>query len=210
MKIFNKYKKLIRDLKKITLSQEDAKNMRQSFIEQISPEKLGGNVFDVKNLFITFNSFSYKTKTVSVFIMLMLIFSPFAYAAELSLPGDILYPVKTTINDQVKRAISKVIVKDSEYFEINLLKEKFNESEKVINTEEPLEEDKKDRVRTVIQKQINKAEKAIERQDEKLKKENKKTEKEINKESKDMPKKASDKLKDVLKDNEKTLKKLNL
>lgn len=158
-----KYKKTIAQIRKVSLDKNERLAMRNELMSKIDAER---------NLLISSNLVHPKRliKVLLIYLTgaIVLIGAPLSYAAEKSVPGDFLYPVKVKINEKVKRVVDKTIHKDSTEFEINLLETKIREAEKIIERDNiNITEKTKHDVQQSVILQVERALKSSEKTNEK-------------------------------------------
>jgi hypothetical protein len=91
-KIQNDIEKMKTDYNRVSLSFAEKENLKASIFEKINSTSVASPYF----------SWSFYTKASSLaFATLILITSPVVAAAQKSLPGEFLYPVKTKVNESV-------------------------------------------------------------------------------------------------------------
>jgi len=94
--------KLQRAKQYVLLSQDQKRNIRNSLVRFIEAEK--GN--DQKNIFFLFTAFRRQTAFALLILVVVLLGGTVSSAAEGALPGDILYPIKININENLRGALA--------------------------------------------------------------------------------------------------------
>ena len=145
--------KLINHLRSITLSDAERAasraaliaHMRESGTRRAVPSLWSGLLY-TKHVQVAFLSF----------LIVIGYGSSMTLAAEGALPGDILYPIKTRVNEPVARLITATSPAAEATFETKLLEKRLEEVE-TLDTREKLDPELKRVVREVIREQSIKA-----------------------------------------------------
>ncbi len=128
MTIF-KFKKYIDKLSSVSLSKDEKMVLRAEFLNKTGIQDVGSAGWLTQS-----SGFRYARIVAYSFLMFMIGITPFAFAAEGSNPGDILYPLKVAVNAPVKKALARIIDIDEEknkYEHKNDLNKKEDESSKI-------------------------------------------------------------------------------
>jgi len=145
--------KLIHHLRSITLSDAERAALRAALIAHMRANGARRTIPSPWSWF-------FYTKHVQVaFLSLLIIIgygSSMTLAAEGALPGDILYPIKTRVNESVARLITATSPVAEAAFETKLLEKRLEEAE-TLDTRKKLDPELKHAVREVIRKQSIKA-----------------------------------------------------
>lgn len=145
--------KLIHHLRSITLSDAERAALRATLIAHMHES---GTRRAVPSPW----SWLLYTKHVQVaFLSLLIVIgygSSMTLAAEGALPGDILYPIKTRVNESVARLVTATSPAAEATFETKLLEKRLEEAE-TLDTREKLDPELKRAVREVIREQSIKA-----------------------------------------------------
>lgn len=103
-------KKIFKQLKKEQLSQQEKEIMKNElylFMKNnpiASPTNEAPSRVDFFAIFKTHHRFAFAGVTLAIILLVM---SGTAYAAEESLPGDLLYPIKINVTEKVRTALIK-------------------------------------------------------------------------------------------------------
>lgn len=132
---FNNY---IKFLKKINLSKDEKRSLRVDFITraEMSPDlhSISSQKAFIKSPFSQWQLFL-NSKRVQLVLASVLVFimvgSGTVSAANQSLPGDILYPVKKGVNEKVARFFHSVSPASEATFELSLVTVRLNEAEQL-------------------------------------------------------------------------------
>ncbi|MDD5318329.1 MAG: hypothetical protein PHF79_00700 [Candidatus Pacebacteria bacterium] len=136
--MFNfKFNNSIKLLKKINLTSSEKRALRSSFIASagMSPDvgRTQANL-PIKSPFSQWQIFLMSKRAQVVFASLavvLLVGGSTVFAANRALPGDILYPVKTGVNEKVARFIHSVSPASEATFELGLVNERLQEAEQL-------------------------------------------------------------------------------
>jgi len=105
-KILEKLNKINIESKKISLTKEEKSSVRNILISYSKKSPYYSGIISSRRLF-DFVFLSNKKVLISAFIILILILGTgTSYAAEGSLPGDMLYPIKVNVNEQIAHLTS--------------------------------------------------------------------------------------------------------
>lgn len=145
---FNKeqFNKEVSDYRNLKLSEEAKLRIRSSIENHMNAHPI-----QMPSPYINYFHFSYKMAFVSLALVLSLSLGT-AYASQSSLPGDLLYPIKTNITEPVIK-LSKVSVEAKEEFELKLADERIKEIKKLTESGR-LTEDNLDKNLSLFEKHI--------------------------------------------------------
>ena len=149
--------KLIRHLRSITLSDAERATLRTTLIAHMRESS-------ARRAIPSSWTWSLYIKPAQVAFLFLLIIvgygSSMTLAADASLPGDILYHVKTRLNEPIARLVTVTSPAAEATFETLLLERRLEEAE-TLDTREKLDSELKHSVREVIREQSSKAKKKI-------------------------------------------------
>lgn len=157
----NDIKKIINKLKEPILSTKEKYFLRLSLLQ-----KIGRSGVKTERPEPVFSSFSFWVSltrgpsfrvALASFLIIIMSGGTIVFAAEKSLPGEILYPIKTNINENVVRIISTNSQLSKAQFEAQILEKRLIEAEK-LETKELLKEPLKEKIREEISKQETRVE----------------------------------------------------
>lgn len=149
---------ILKSLRNVRLDAHEKNAMRSRLVQHINSEVSIPS--PVVSWYGILWSHQFKVGYASLFITLS-VGSTVVFAAEQALPGDILYAVKTKVNEQVERAFVPSEPIQLAQFETKLVERRFEEAEKLDEKKLLVKEDTKSKAREEIEKQTEKAEKAI-------------------------------------------------
>ncbi len=151
-------KKIIDQLRSVALSDTERAALRANLIAHIHENKVQHAVLSPWTQFIL------SKHAQAVFLSIIIIVSygsSITSAAEGTLPGDILYPVKTGVIEPVARLVSASSPSSEASFETKLLEKRLEEVE-ILTAKKNLDPALKQVVRAAIYEQNVKADKKIE------------------------------------------------
>lgn len=153
-------RKFIKNLKGVSLSDDERAFLRKDFLTRtdlpgLSQQEIRKQPW-VESLFI-FQS--YRAMVAACF-MLVLSGGAVVFVANHSLPGDVLYPLKTNVNEAVVRAFHETSSASTADYEVDLVNERLVEAEK-LNQDSPLTLDQKTVLKTQVMAQTARAKMAI-------------------------------------------------
>lgn len=123
----NKFKQFIHDAKHVKLHDRDRAAMRAHFAELV-----GVSSTKTKTPWFTFFALHRSlTTSLSLAIVVVLVTSGVAAAAEGTIPGDVLYPVKVHVTEEVRSAIARTPAARAAW-ETRRLERRLNEAEKIV------------------------------------------------------------------------------
>lgn len=126
----------------ISLSVSEKESLRASIFEKINPKPVASPIFN----------FSFYTRASALaFASLLIVTSPVVAAAQKSLPGDFLYPVKVNFNESV----AEIFAPEKEVYQKSRLAKRAYEIKKLSESGE-LEADQLEDVEVEIEKTIAK------------------------------------------------------
>ncbi len=98
-----KYKKFIKDLQSISLSTDEKAELRADFLQKTG-------LPDYSNVSVLSSFFMVRYTKILVYSLLIFVTAiiPFTFAAEYSQPGDVLYPLKISFNEPIKKAVEYI------------------------------------------------------------------------------------------------------
>jgi hypothetical protein len=150
-KTFKNFISALKDDRNATLNSEEKASLRTSMFQNlgIDPNINTGapnimpnhalNSAPIRSPFATRWETFFMSTRIRVMVTAVLIFvlgsGGIAFAAEKSLPGDILYPIKTKVNENVIRAVKSVSPSAKANYEIELLDKRLKEAETVEKNE---------------------------------------------------------------------------
>jgi len=115
--------------------------------------------FSFSNIF-SFNSYhSYSLRTAAVLLVVVVFGTGTSFAAQVALPGDLLYPIKVSVNEEIK-SIFLSGVNETEY-EVVRAKERIEEVKKLI-AQNKLSPDVQVKIATKLSSHVTKVEKGVE------------------------------------------------
>ena len=157
-----KIKNYIDFLKKSRLTKEERVDLRKSFI--ISAGMSPTQDF-IKSPFSRWDVLFMSRRTQLVlasFFILFLISGGVVLAANRALPGDLLYPIKTNINEKALRLVSSASPVAQAKFEVGLVNERLVEAEK-LDSKNNLNQGNKKEVKQSLSNQTVRASEAVDR-----------------------------------------------
>ena len=152
----------IYNLKKIHLEKDEKDALRARLLSEIhktpfqSPYK-NNNQWSI----LLHQNLSKKMLTVFACLVLLVTFSSVTFASESSLPGDMLYTIKTKINEPILRAVKAVTPAKSVNFETQIFEKRLIEAEE-LDQKGHLNEEKKKQIKTQLTDQNDRLENAVE------------------------------------------------
>ncbi|MDD4988987.1 MAG: hypothetical protein PHV42_00985 [Candidatus Pacebacteria bacterium] len=160
--------KIIDDLKEVHLTSSEKSRLLTSLMKKIDEMPKGPFKKRTPSPYFTWFEFSSRKLelVLGAFVILILFGSGVAFAANGSLPGDILYPVKVGVNEKVARIFHSESPASEALFETHLMDERLNEAEKLSQTNKLDNASFKEQVKEGVAAQTNRAEKAVEKADE--------------------------------------------
>lgn len=98
-------------LKDIKLSDSSRLRMEESLLEyarfhNVRVDESARSILQVPQSTSLFTLFKTKTMNVAILVLMLLIGGGTSFAAQVALPGDFLYPVKTEVNENVRSAFA--------------------------------------------------------------------------------------------------------
>lgn len=156
-------KKIIQDLKKARLSIDEKFDMRKNIVGYIDlnrPEQVSPYVS--KTFFRSYFQHARLSTGLAFAFLFVFTGSTIALAAEKSLPGDLLYPVKTQVSENILRAFNKITPADTVAFETGLMEKRLVEAEDLEKNRQ-LNQSNEIIVQTGIINQENRVQQAIAR-----------------------------------------------
>ncbi len=155
-----KWQKGIEDLKKINLSREEKSFLLQRILTRSPYASIPSNIFTRSFVAVRTHAF------VTLVALLVLATGGVSYAAESSLPGDLLYPLKVDITEPI-RDIVQILPEQKVEWEAQKANRRIEEVEALISKEK-FDEDKKQKVEILFTKHterfVRNAEKEIEKE----------------------------------------------
>ncbi len=129
--------KIIENLKKVTLSEKEKAVLKLSLFEKIKRGEKGNPVPTPFSRFhfVTLYSRKYFQFVLVPVLVFMLLGGGVAFAAEKSLPGSILYPVKIYVNEPVARVFHRNTPEKKADFEVDLVDERLKEAEELSDSD---------------------------------------------------------------------------
>lgn len=155
-----KMKKFIKKLESISLTADEKNNLRQKLIKMT--EEKPAVVSPYQSISSIWNYFCQQREmqlTIVAIIFIIGFGSTMTLAAESSLPGQILYPIKVRVNEPIERLVSAFSPELKAEFEAKIFEKRLVEAE-VLAKIEDLPGDKKEKVKAEIVKQTARAERA--------------------------------------------------
>ncbi len=149
--------KLITHLRSITLSDTERAALRASLVAKIREGTVPRPVPSPWAWLL------YAKRTQAAFLLAVIIISygsTVTLAAEGSVPGDVLYPVKTRVSEPIVRMVTAISPEARATFETGLLEKRLKEAE-TLDTRETFDPALRQSVRRVIREQSERAEKNI-------------------------------------------------
>ena len=149
---------ILKSLRNVRLDAQEKSAMRGRLVQHI------GSAAPIPSPIMSWYSvlWSHQLKVAyAVLFITLSVSSTVVFAAEQALPGDILYAVKTKVNEQVERAFVPSEPIQLAQFETKLVERRFEEAEKLDEKKQLVKEDTKNKAREEIEKQAEKAERAI-------------------------------------------------
>lgn len=144
---------ILRSFSKVRLTAQEKGTMKKNLESQIglpSPANKWHTIF-----------WSHQMKVAYGVLFITLSFGSSVVAASgQSLPGDLLYAVKTQVSEKLERVFAASTPDDRAQFETRLVARRFEEAEKLAEGS-ALEDGKKEMAKTQIERQIEKAELAL-------------------------------------------------
>lgn len=123
-----KLQKIIESLKNINLKEDEKFNVRQNLLNLSSRDNINNSA-----KISVWSWFAYhRVQAVSIFTLLLIVFGG-SLSAQNALPGDILYPLKVNVNENVLRTISKTSPISEVNFEASIMEKRLLEAEKLDN-----------------------------------------------------------------------------
>lgn len=162
--IDSKFKNFIRQLKKsrkVDLSVSEKQNLRKAFLMKSGIR--GHEKRAIKSPYIGWVSFFPSRKfqmVLASFLIIVLLGGGIVFASENSLPGDILYPIKTNVTEKVSRVLNAKNPEAKEKFEINLVEKRLKEAEE-LDSIKKLDNGQRDKVKKELINQTKRAEEII-------------------------------------------------
>lgn len=128
----NIIKQLKRGAKHTRLSVEEKATMKSTLLQHIATYPISENLFQDRGIPSPFSIRNFRNKkTLSVFIIGGLFLGgSMSFAAENTVPGDILYPVKVHFNEPVRGAIARTSKAKAEWG-VRLVERRLEEVEKL-------------------------------------------------------------------------------
>jgi hypothetical protein len=145
--------KFIRQLRSITLSDEERASLRAALIDKMSGSS------EAQPIPSPWTQFFYARSVQVAFLSFVIVVgygSAVTLAAENALPGDPLYPVKTRITEPIARLVTPKTLTAQAGFETGLLNERLKEAE-ALDSEKKLDAPLQQTVREGIRVQSVKA-----------------------------------------------------
>ena len=149
----------LQTLRKVSLTAQEKNAMRSGLIERINAGTPIPSPLPEASWYSLFWSHQFTVGYAVLFITLSLS-TTMVFAAEQALPGDLLYTVKTKVNEKVERAFVPSSPIRLAQFETKLVERRLQEAEK-LDEDFEFKDDVKKIVRDEIEKQADKAEKAV-------------------------------------------------
>ncbi len=116
------FEKIKQNIKQIHLSAEEKNTVHATLLAEI-------NRTEMKHSF-RWNFFSFKRPAV-IAVLGLFAASSIAFAAQNSLPGDILYPIKTIVAEPILRVLHASSAKSQADFEVGIMQTRLNEAKKL-------------------------------------------------------------------------------
>ncbi|MDD5068597.1 MAG: hypothetical protein PHN89_03295 [Candidatus Pacebacteria bacterium] len=153
--------KIIERMREVKLSPSEKASLKASLFKEIDSKSALFVPAPVSSPYFAWFHFSKKHfEFVLASVLILVLFGGgVAFAANQSIPGDILYPVKTKVNEKVARFFHKTSLTSEALFETNLMEERLNEAEKLSDSKK-LEGSIKEEVRKDVSEQTDRAFKA--------------------------------------------------
>ena len=152
-----KFKKFIKNIKTVSLSDEERSVLSNDFSKRtglrVSVDKDSPKISFIESIFLHQSYFA----TVAACMVFVLSGGLVVYASKHSLPGDVLYPLKTHVEEPIIRAFNATSPVSKADFEFQLVEERLAEAEQ-LNQENPLTIDQKTIIKTNIMEQTARAE----------------------------------------------------
>lgn len=173
---------IFKNLKKVTLSPEEKASIRRQLITEIGPSQMSvwQWLTNARPWRLAFASLLIAVGTGSLISL----------AAEGSLPGSVLYPIKTKINEPVARLFQINSPSTKINFETRLVEKRLIEAE-TLSSKQELNHPLKDKVKKEVVKQATKAEDGVNGQLEQMLKKHQKIIKTLEIELKEKVKESS-------------------
>ncbi len=150
-------KKFIEQLRSIALSHTERSTLRSALIAHMSEHGARQAAPSPWSSFY----FAKRIQVVSLSLVIVISYgSSVTFAAEGSLPGDMLYPVKTYVNEPIVRVVTVTSPASEAAFETKLLEKRLEEAE-TLDAEESFNPELKLSVREGIHEQSIKAKEKI-------------------------------------------------
>jgi len=158
---FNNFIKKIKRSREVDLSVEEKQTLRKSFLSEAGVhDSFKASIKSPFSNWVISNWSSKVRVVLASFLLIVLVSGGVVFAAEYSLPGNILYPVKTQITEKVARFLSNRSSDAKEKFEINLVKERLMEAEQ-LDKNRDLDDHNEQKIKKQVIDQTIRAEKVI-------------------------------------------------
>ena len=154
-------KQLKKGAKHTRLSSAEKAEMKNALLRHVKTNPASGETFPVRAIPSPFfiNNLRNK-KSISVLVMAGLLMGGSAsFAAENTMPGDILYPIKTNVNEVV-RGVVALTPKAKAEWEVRLVERRLNEVERV-EAKDDARQETKEAARTNLGKYTERVNKRI-------------------------------------------------
>ncbi|MDD5050931.1 MAG: hypothetical protein PHV93_04335 [Candidatus Pacebacteria bacterium] len=153
-----KMQKIIDEMREVKLSPSEKASLKASLFKEIDSKNTLFVPVTVSSPYFAWFHFSKKHfEFVLASVLILVLFgSGVAFAANQSVPGDILYGVKTKVNEKVARLFHKTSLASEALFETHLMDVRLDEAEKLSDSKK-LEGSIKEEVRKDVSEQTDRA-----------------------------------------------------
>ncbi len=130
-----KLQKFIKDLKQTRLTVNEKFDLRQRLFEMVQADNYIPNVYTRESsVWISvWHWFKYpkRFEMITAFLLILSLSGGTIWASQYSLPGNLLYPLKVDLNENVMRIVSKTSLVTAVNFETSIMEERLIEAEKL-------------------------------------------------------------------------------
>ncbi|KKR05477.1 MAG: hypothetical protein UT33_C0011G0188 [Candidatus Peregrinibacteria bacterium GW2011_GWC2_39_14] len=191
----DKTKQFISEMKKIRLTQNEKMSAQTNIISHMEKNPIGNTTSFWTRIGQIFMPTQHKKAFIAIYIIILVFggSTGTAFAAETSLPGDLLYPIKTNVNEEIRSRLTFSKQRQAEW-EATRIQKRLGEI-KELEQKGTISKDQIEKIKAKIEQQTEKAKEKIEALKTSGDSEN--------------AEKIIEKLETSLKDHEKVLEKLN-